>query len=131
LSTSIKSSLQIFQALAPTIVGGISDRHRRRLAYFICFGIYIVANTGLALQKNYIALLLLRCVQSSGSSGTISLSNGVVSDVSTRSQRGRYIGIAALGSNLGPLSAPSSAASSSTSKASAPSSSSSKSTPRS
>lgn len=45
-------------------------------------------------------------VQSSGSSGTISLSNGVVSDVSTRSQRGKYIGIAALGSNLGPTLGP-------------------------
>lgn len=127
--TSAYHSLQIFQALAPTIVGGISDRHGRRLAYFICFGVYIVANTGLALQKNYIALLLLRCIQSSGSSGTISLSNGVVSDVSTRSQRGRYIGIAALGSNLGPTLGPSSAASSSTSKAGAPCSGSSTSTP--
>lgn len=45
-------------------------------------------------------------LQSSGSSGTISLTNGVVSDVSTRSQRGRYIGIAALGSNLGPTLGP-------------------------
>ncbi|PMD30085.1 MFS general substrate transporter, partial [Hyaloscypha variabilis F] len=100
------TTYMVFQAVAPTFVGGISDRFGRRPAYFICFVIYIIANTGLALQTSYIALLLLRCIQSSGSSGTISLSNGVVSDVSTRSQRGHYIGIAALGSNLGPTLGP-------------------------
>ncbi|KAF8849969.1 MFS general substrate transporter, partial [Acephala macrosclerotiorum] len=92
----------IFQALAPTFVGGISDRYGQRPAYFLCFVIYIAANTGLALQTSYVALLILRMVQSSGSSRTISLLNGVVSDVSTRSERGKYIDIAALGSNLGP-----------------------------
>lgn len=29
--------MQIFQAIAPTFVGGISDRYGRRPAYFICF----------------------------------------------------------------------------------------------
>ncbi|KAE8446422.1 hypothetical protein EG329_012027 [Mollisiaceae sp. DMI_Dod_QoI] len=116
LATALNTSLQninlsittymIFQAIAPTFVGGISDRYGRRPAYFMCFVIYIAANTGLALQTSYVALLLLRMLQSSGSSGTISLSNGVVADVSTRSQRGKYIGIAALGSNLGPTLGP-------------------------
>ena len=36
----------------------------------------------------------------------MALSNGVVSDVVTRSERGKYIGIAALGSNLGPTLGP-------------------------
>ncbi|CZR52695.1 related to dityrosine transporter [Phialocephala subalpina] len=112
LNTSLQNinlsitTYMIFQALAPTFVGGISDRYGRRPAYFLCFVIYIAANTGLALQSSYVALLILRMIQSSGSSGTISLSNGVVSDVSTRSERGKYIGIAALGSNLGPTLGP-------------------------
>jgi MFS family permease len=42
---------KVFQAAAPTFVGGISDRFGRRPAYFICFTIYLIANTGLALQK--------------------------------------------------------------------------------
>lgn len=67
---------------------------------------YVAANIGLALQSQYAALLVLRCVQSAGSSGTTALSNAVVSDVATRQQRGSYIGLAALGSSLGPALGP-------------------------
>ena len=97
---------QIFQGLAPTIVGGISDKYGRRPAYLICFTLVIAANVGLALQTNYVALLVLRSLQSCGSSGTVVLSSGTVSDVATRAERGRYIGLAALGSSLGPALGP-------------------------
>ncbi|MCJ1414634.1 hypothetical protein MMC32_000961 [Xylographa parallela] len=100
------TTYMIFQGLAPTIVGGISDRYGRRPAYLICFTVYIGANIGLALQTNYVALLVLRCLQSCGSSGTIALSSGVVSDIATRAERGKYIGYAALGSSLGPALGP-------------------------
>ncbi|KAH6662759.1 major facilitator superfamily domain-containing protein [Halenospora varia] len=96
----------IFQGIAPTIVGGFSDRVGRRPAYFISFTLFIVANVGLALQTNFVALLILRCVQSCGSSGTSALSSAVVSDVATRQQRGSYIGISALGSSMGPALGP-------------------------
>jgi len=36
----------------------------------VCFIIYIAADIALALQNNYVALLILRMVQSGGSSGT-------------------------------------------------------------
>ncbi|KAJ5096681.1 major facilitator superfamily transporter [Penicillium angulare] len=100
------TTYMIFQGISPTIVGGFSDRYGRRPAYLLCFTVYIAANIGLALQKNYAALLVLRCVQSAGSSGTTALSNGVVSDVATRQQRGSYVGLAALGSSLGPALGP-------------------------
>jgi len=97
---------QIFQGLAPTIVGGISDRIGRRPAYLLSFTVFIAANIGLALQTKYVALLILRCIQSCGSSGTVALSSAVVSDVVTRQQRGSYIGLAALGSSMGPALGP-------------------------
>ncbi|OBT45029.1 hypothetical protein VE00_04158 [Pseudogymnoascus sp. WSF 3629] len=96
----------IFQGIAPTIVGGISDKYGRRPALLACFVVYISANTGLALQHSFAALLVLRCVQSSGCSGTISISNGVVSDVATRAERGSYVSLAAMGQSLGPALGP-------------------------
>jgi predicted MFS family arabinose efflux permease len=68
--------------------------------------VFIAANIGLALQNSYVALLILRCLQSCGSSGTVALSSAVVSDLATRQQRGSYIGLAALGSSMGPAIGP-------------------------
>lgn len=96
----------MFQGVAPTITGGISDRTGRRPAYLLSFTVFIAANIGLALQTNYVALLILRCLQSCGSSGTVALSSATVSDVATRQQRGSYIGLAALGSSMGPALGP-------------------------
>ncbi|XHG02471.1 hypothetical protein AWENTII_005822 [Aspergillus wentii] len=83
-------------------IGGFADNAGRRPAYLICFTIYIAANIGLALQNSYAALFVLRCLQSAGSSTTIALSSGVVSDVATASERGSYMGLVTAGSLLGP-----------------------------
>lgn len=64
----------------------------RRPAYIIGFIIYIAANIGLALQNSYAALFVLRCIQSTGSSATIALGNGVVADVATSAERGIWMG---------------------------------------
>jgi len=58
------------------------------------------------LQTNYAALFVLRCLQSSGSSGTVALGNAVVSDIATSSERGVYIGYASAGALLGPAIGP-------------------------
>lgn len=50
------------------------------------------ANVGLALQNNYAALLVLRCLQSTGSSGTVALGNGVVADIASSGERGKFMG---------------------------------------
>jgi MFS family permease len=84
----------------------MSDNSGRRLSFIICFSIYIVANIGLALQTNYAALLVLRCVQAAGSSATIALSIAVVADIATSAERGSYIGYATAGILLGPAFGP-------------------------
>ncbi|KAK3308366.1 major facilitator superfamily domain-containing protein [Chaetomium strumarium] len=91
----------IFQGLAPSFTGSLSDNIGRRPVYFLCFAVYIAANIGLALQHSFAALVVLRCVQSSGSSGTVALANAVVSDIATAAERGVYIGYASLGGVLG------------------------------
>lgn len=100
------TSYMIFQGLAPTIFGDLADMTGRRPTYFLGFIIYIAANIGLALQNSYPALFLLRCLQSSGSSGTIALGNGVVADIASSSERGTFMGFATAGPMIGPAVGP-------------------------
>ena len=103
------TSYMIFQGLAPTVFGDLADMTGRRPAYVLGFIIYIGrglhppipwflltpqlgANIGLALQNDYVALLLLRCLQSTGSSGTVALGNGVVADIASSGERGKFMG---------------------------------------
>ena len=63
----------ICQGLVPAIAGDLADNVGRRPVYLGAFVIYLAANIGLALQKTYPALFILRVLQSSGSSGLWSL----------------------------------------------------------
>ncbi|KAH8593483.1 major facilitator superfamily domain-containing protein [Bisporella sp. PMI_857] len=100
------TSYMIFQGLAPTVFGDLADMAGRRPAYILAFIIYLGANIGLALQDSYVALFVLRCLQSSGSSGAIALGYGVVADISTSSERGKYMGILGAGTMMGPAIGP-------------------------
>jgi len=100
------TSFMIFQGLSPTIFGDFADMAGRRPAYTLAFIIYLGANIGLALQDSYVALFLLRCLQSTGSSGAIALSYGVVADISSTAERGHYIGIVGVGIMMGPALGP-------------------------
>ncbi|KAF4448023.1 putative dityrosine transporter [Fusarium austroafricanum] len=96
----------IFQGIAPSFIGNFSDTYGRRPAYMICCAIYLVANIGLALQHSYVALIVLRCLQSCGSSATIALGSATSADMVTRAERGKYLGYASMGVTLGPALGP-------------------------
>ena len=96
------TSYMVFQGIAPTIFGDLGDMLGRRPAFILGFIIYIGANVGLALHKDYVALLILRCVQSTGSSGAMALGGGVLADIASSGERGKYSGYV----NLGPFAAP-------------------------
>ena len=68
----------------------------------ICFIVYAVANLGLSIQNNYAALMVLRCLQSAGGSGTVALANAVVSDIVTSQERGVYVSYMSIGTQAGP-----------------------------
>ena len=97
---------QIFQGIAPMFLGSFADQTGRRPAYIICFVIYIASNIGLALQDNYAALIVLRCMQSSGISSSVALSAATVADVATKQERGSYMGIVMAGNFSGPAIGP-------------------------
>ncbi|KAI9824847.1 MAG: hypothetical protein M1819_000799 [Sarea resinae] len=100
------TTYMVLQGLAPTVMGAFGDTTGRRPAYIVTFTIYLAANVGLAVQRSYTALLLLRCLQSAGSSGTIALAYGVISDIATPAERGKYLGPAAAGNMLAPTIGP-------------------------
>lgn len=87
------TSYLIFQGLAPSLWGPISDVKGRRIAYIGTFIIFLAACIGLAETKNYVALVVLRCLQSTGSASTIAIGSGVIGDITTRAERGGFMGI--------------------------------------
>ncbi|PSR75171.1 major facilitator superfamily domain-containing protein [Coniella lustricola] len=100
------TTYMIFQGIAPTLFGDFGDMAGRRPAFILAVSIYILANIGLALQDNYAALMVLRMVQSGGSSGTLALGYAVVADITTSAERGKYMGIVGAGINVGPALSP-------------------------
>ena len=92
----------IFQGLSPSIWGAMADVHGRRVTYMVTFIIYIGACIGLAQTKHFYQLVILRCLQSTGSASTIAIGAGVVGDITTREGRGGYMGIYQAGL-LGPV----------------------------
>jgi hypothetical protein len=85
------TTYMILQGLAPMFFGDMADQMGRRPVYILTLSIYLAANVGLALQSNYAALLVLRALQSTGSSGTIALGNAVMADIATPAERSGYI----------------------------------------
>ncbi|KAL4962781.1 putative MFS transporter [Aspergillus stella-maris] len=100
------TSYMFLQGLAPTFMGTFADMCGRRPAYIVSFTIYTIANIGLALQTNYPALMILRCLQSAGSSGAVAFGYGVISDIATPAERGTYVGPMSAGTMLGPALGP-------------------------
>lgn len=69
----------------------MSDNSGRRRSFIICFVIFCIGNIGLALQTNYVALLILRMVQAVGGTAAIALTFAVVADIATSAERGTYM----------------------------------------
>ncbi|KAK4864849.1 hypothetical protein LT330_001472 [Penicillium expansum] len=100
------ATYMIFQGLAPSLMGTFADTGGRRPAYIIAFAVYTAANIGLALQNSFAALLVLRCLQGAGSSGTVAFGYGVTADIATTAERGKYIGPMAAGVMVAPALGP-------------------------
>ena len=96
----------VVAGLAPSFLGDLADKLGRRPISILAMTLYLAANLGLALQSDYVALVVLRCLQSAGPSSTIALAYGVISDISTPGERGSYIGILMGFTNVAPCIGP-------------------------
>jgi len=63
----------VVQGLAPSFWGSISDVIGRRVIFIGTFVVYIIANIGLGLSRDYGELMAFRALQAAGSSATISI----------------------------------------------------------
>lgn len=93
LITLTVTSYLVFQGLAPSLWGPISDTLGRRPAYLGTLALFVAACAALARIDSYPALLVLRCVQSAGSASTIAIGAGVIGDVAPRAERGSAMAV--------------------------------------
>ena len=96
----------VVQGIVPAFFGELSDKVGRRPVYLISFTVYVAASVGLAVQRNYTALLVLRMLQSVGASATVAIGYGVVADIARPAERGAMVGPTLVGSNIGPVLGP-------------------------
>ncbi|CAI7640625.1 unnamed protein product [Penicillium glandicola] len=107
VSTQLVNLTITFYAISPAFWAPLSDILGRRPVFLMTFSIYVCASLGLALNKsNYVALILLRGLQSIGGSAVMSLAYAVVADISPHSERGRILGPMLTSTNLGPCIGP-------------------------
>ncbi|KAL9633774.1 MAG: hypothetical protein Q9204_003257 [Flavoplaca sp. TL-2023a] len=91
------TTYMVVSGITPALIGDLADQAGRRLTYVIALVVYFCANIGIAVQNSFVALLLLRMLQSAGISGTFSIAYGVLVDISTSAERGSYVSALSFG----------------------------------
>ncbi|KAI0971083.1 major facilitator superfamily domain-containing protein [Xylaria arbuscula] len=87
------TSYLILQGIAPSFWGPLSDVKGRRITYCFTFLVFLGACVGLAESRNYATLIVLRGLQSAGSASTIAIGAAVIGDITTREERGGFMGV--------------------------------------
>ncbi|KAF2087259.1 MFS general substrate transporter [Saccharata proteae CBS 121410] len=100
------TAYMIFQGIAPTFWGSLTDRVGRRPVYIFTFLVFIVASVGCALANVYWLLLVLRMLQATGSASVVAIGSGTISDISTPAERAGNMGFFAVGLYAGPAIGP-------------------------
>ncbi|KAF2102459.1 florfenicol exporter [Rhizodiscina lignyota] len=97
----------VFQAIAPSFWGPISDARGRRIAYIGALTTVMVTNFALVFVNDFTSLLVLRALQAFDSSAIVALASGTIADITSRTERGGYVsistGIRIFGQAFGPV----------------------------
>ncbi|KAK4204499.1 MFS general substrate transporter [Triangularia verruculosa] len=96
----------IVAAIAPAFMGDMADQAGRRPVFMLLFLLMISANTGMALQTSYAALLVLRMLQSVGASALIAITYGVIADITESKDRGGFVGVLLVFTDIAPSMGP-------------------------
>jgi len=69
------TSYMIASGIFPAITGNAADRYGRRITLLASLAVYTIANIGIAVQRSFTALFMLRMLQSAAISGMIMLTS--------------------------------------------------------
>ncbi|EFQ35113.1 major facilitator superfamily transporter [Colletotrichum graminicola M1.001] len=101
------TSYLVLQGISPTLWSAIGDSTGRRLLFLIALTIYLASCLGLALSRNYPAVVALRAVQAVGSASTTAIGASLIGDLIHVSRRGKYMGnysaLGGAGTAFGPV----------------------------
>ncbi|KAL0087552.1 major facilitator superfamily domain-containing protein [Phycomyces blakesleeanus] len=108
ISVALTTSLFIlFGGIGPIIWASMSDfYHIRRFLYLSSLLLFVGATIGCGLSPNVWVLVVLRCIQSVGTSVTMSVGAGTVADCWEITERGSAFSVLFVGQFLGPLVGP-------------------------
>ncbi|KAL7315116.1 hypothetical protein PS15m_006610 [Mucor circinelloides] len=105
--TLVSSLFILFGGIGPIFWASLSDYYYiRRFLYLVALLIFIAASIGCALASSAYMLIVLRCIQSIGTSVTMSVGAGTVADCWQMTERGSAFSFLFVGQFLGPLIGP-------------------------
>jgi EmrB/QacA subfamily drug resistance transporter len=103
----VVSAYLVATAVATPIYGKLGDLYGRRLMLLVSISIFLVASVLCAMSNSIAMLVAARVLQGIGGGGLISISQGIIADVVSPRERGRYQGYVsgtyAVASVAGPL----------------------------
>ncbi|KAJ3386932.1 hypothetical protein HDU84_001208 [Entophlyctis sp. JEL0112] len=107
LVTLTLSLFILFNGLGSLFWSSISDSFfMRRRCYILAMLVFSIASIGCYFVKTINGLIVLRCVQSVGSSVANALGAGSISDLFVKEERGSAVGLYSAGAAIGPLIGP-------------------------
>ncbi|ODV79977.1 MFS general substrate transporter [Suhomyces tanzawaensis NRRL Y-17324] len=97
----------LFQGVCPTLLASVSDHYGRRPCVIGCLVSYSGVCVAISRCNAYWLLAFLRCLQAGTIASLISVSSGVIGDMSIISHRGKFVGLVSgiqlLGQGFGAL----------------------------
>lgn len=83
----------VFQGVVPTVSSNLADNYGRRPVTLACLLVFFAACIGLSQCNAFWLLAVLRCIQAAGIAPTIAINSGIGGDVTTKAERGGFVGL--------------------------------------
>ncbi|KAM0541533.1 hypothetical protein ACHAPJ_013202 [Fusarium lateritium] len=93
-------------ALGPLLLAPLSELYGRLIIYYLCNVLYIAFTIGCAFSTDVAMFLVFRIICGCAASGPMSIGGGTIADLFPQKERGKAMGLFAVGPLLGPVIGP-------------------------